>query len=157
MATMNPPPISDQTWERIRAEFTLPALAHSVGSWDSFMTTRNLAALTLTRIAAEESEGPGSLEGRCVTTSNNATGPLTWSSWPSPSPACTSSPLTPWPWPPEQSPPRNPHGPLTRLPTRAPGHGYCGGLIRCSECFPQPKANLRATPISIPMVFVRNS
>jgi hypothetical protein len=66
----------------------------------------DLAALTLTRLAAAESEGPGALEGRMLDylgdlEQRNGTAYL--SCWPSPWPGSTSSPWTTWREPPVQT------------------------------------------------------
>ena len=66
----------------------------------------DLAALTLTRLAAEESEGPAVLTGAGANTWVvwiNATGRPTWNWSPSPSHASISGPWTTWPGPPEQT------------------------------------------------------
>jgi hypothetical protein len=64
----------------------------------------DLAALTLTRLAAEESEEPGALKGRMLDyldglEQRNGTPSSSW--WPSPSPGSTSNPWTTWPGQPE--------------------------------------------------------
>jgi hypothetical protein len=65
----------------------------------------DLAALTLTRLAAEESEGPGTLEGRMRNYLDGlGQAPRTSNWWPSRSPGSTSSPWTTWPGPPGQTP-----------------------------------------------------